>query len=142
MQVRHPTLITELENPATIQVRWSVEWKRWDSLPYTEAYPDTHTEDEADLLYVPMYSVDGGKNFLDMLTNQPVVPGKIPWKVGVGPDPLRTLTDVNLGADEVFTWNTPAASFPEGTYVVRVEVYRASEALHYSHHQEKIYVNR
>ena len=142
VQMRHPTLITELQDPSAIDVVWSVEWRRWDGMAYTEAYPSTHAEDEADLIYVPMYSVDGGGTWKDMQRGEPVVPGEMPWVEGLGPDPARTLRDTAPGADEMFTWSTPASDFPEGSYLVRVEVYRASESLHYSHHQEKIYVNR
>ena len=40
------------------------------------------------------------------------------------------------------TTSTPKARFPEGSYVIRIDAYRASESLHYSQHMEKIYVNR
>ncbi len=59
-----------------------------------------------------------------------------------GPDPALTLADGTAGGDESWTWSTPAGRFPEGSYLVRIEAYRASESLHYSHHVEKIYVNR
>jgi hypothetical protein len=77
-----------------------------------------------------------------MLQGDPVEPGQIPWLPGTGPDPARTLTDQVPGGDESFTWNTPALTYPEGSYLVRIEAYRASESLHYSQHVEKIYVNR
>ena len=69
-------------------------------------------------------------------------PGTMPWIEGVGPDPARVLRDVHPGANETWTWATPRATFPQGTYRVCVESYRASESLHYSQHVEKIYVNR
>jgi hypothetical protein len=50
--------------------------------------------------------------------------------------------DAVPAGDETFTWATPAASFPEGTYLIRIEGYRTGESLHYAHHQEKIYVSR
>ncbi len=142
LQIRNPTLITELENPSTIQVQWSTEWSRWDGLPYTESYPASHTEDEADLVYVLSYSPDGGRTWLNMLDDQPTELGVIPWIDGVGPDPARTLKDAAPGANESWTWSTPAARFPQGSYLIRIEGYRSSESLHYSHHVEKIYVNR
>ena len=142
VQIRTPTLVTELDNPSTVDVRWSIEWKRWDGQVYTSAYPTTHAEDETDLLYVPMYSVDNGRTWRDMLRDEVVEPGRIPWLAGTGPDPARTLVDQVPGGDESLLWSTPAASYPEGSYLVRVEAYRASESLHYSQHVEKIYVNR
>ena len=65
-----------------------------------------------------------------------------PWVEGVGPDPARTQGDMSPGAEEVWTWSTPREDFPEGSYLIRVESHRASESLHYAHHQEKIYVER
>jgi hypothetical protein len=99
-------------------------------------------ENEAELVYVLMYSGDGGVTWKNMRDNSPAEPGEIPWIVGVGADPAKTRTDQNVNADETWVWPTPAASFPEGTYLVRIESYRASESLHYSQHMEKIYVNR
>ncbi|MFV1958724.1 MAG: hypothetical protein ACC662_04855, partial [Planctomycetota bacterium] len=142
LQIRSPTLITELENPSSIQVQWSTEWTRWDGLAYTESYPANFTQPESDLVYVLSYSKDGGKNWLNMLSDQPVELGKMPWIEGSGPDPAATLKDQNDGGDESWTWSTPKADFPEGSYLVRIEGYRSSESLHYSQHQEKIYVNR
>jgi hypothetical protein len=142
LQVRNPTLVTELEDPVTIPVRWSTEWRRWDGNQYTSNYPVVFAENEAELVYVLMYSADGGATWKNMRDESPAEPGVIPWINGVGPDPAKTLTDQNVNADETWNWPTPAGSFPEGTYLVRIESYRASESLHYSQHMEKIYVNR
>jgi hypothetical protein len=49
--------------------------------------------------------------------------------------------DVGIG-NEIYTWPTPATSFPEGSYVIRVEAYRTGQTLHYSFHQAKIYIAR
>ena len=46
------------------------------------------------------------------------------------------------GADEAFTWTVPAISFPEGSYLIRVEAYRTGARLHYSYHEEKVFLNR
>ena len=54
---------------------------------------------------------------------------------------MRTKADAGTG-NESFTWSTPAGSFPEGSYLVRIEGFRTSEAQHFVQHQEKIYVNR
>jgi hypothetical protein len=140
--IQQPTLITELESPETIPVTWSTEWKRWDDQKYTLSYPDNFSEPESALFYVPMYSKDNGETWLDMLDDQPVTPGTPPWTAGVGPDPSRTLDDVNPSGDETYTWSTPASKLPEGSYLIRIEAYRRTEALHYAQHQEKIYVSR
>jgi len=137
-----PTLITELENPATIDVRWRTEWTRWDGKPYTRSYASSFAESENDLVYVPMYSRDNGTTWLAMLDDQPIEAGRLPWLDGVGPDPARTLPDLIPGGDEVYAWAVPADKFAEGSYLVRVEAHRANESLHYAQHMEKIYVNR
>ena len=38
--------------------------------------------------------------------------------------------------------SVPSGSFPEGSYMIRVECYRQNQALHYSQHQSKIYIER
>ena len=60
VEIAAPTLVTELENPASIDVHWSTEWTRWDGRAYTESYAVDFNEDESDLVYVLMYSKDGG----------------------------------------------------------------------------------
>ena len=142
-EVLHPTLITELENPAQVEVRWSTEWKRWDGLSYTGQFPSNFTEDESELIHVLLYSRDGGNTWLNMRDDSAAAPGVIPWDdANNQPDPARVLADANNGGDESWMWPTPLANFPEGSYLIRIETYRASEALHYSQHMEKIYVNR
>jgi len=142
LEIKSPTLITELEDPSSVVVRWSVRWKRWDGNKYTDSYTETFAEFESDLTYVPMYSKDGGDTWLSMLNDQPVTPGAVPWIDGIGADPARTLADLNDGADETYTWATPESKLPQGSFVIRVEAFRNSEALHYTQHMEKIYVNR
>ncbi|MDJ0974996.1 MAG: prepilin-type N-terminal cleavage/methylation domain-containing protein [Planctomycetota bacterium] len=142
LQIQSPTLITELEDPVSIVVRWSTEWKRWDGLNYTESFADTFAEDETNLTYVLMYSTDGGKSWRHMTDNTEATPGEMPWIEGTGPDPAKTVADGNNGGDESWIWSTPAAGFPEGSYLIRIEGYRNTESLHYVQHMEKIYVNR
>ena len=55
---------------------------------------------------------------------------------------MAMLDGISAKAWGRMTWSTPAAGFPEGSYLVRIDAYRSSESLHYSQHMEKIYVNR
>jgi prepilin-type N-terminal cleavage/methylation domain-containing protein len=142
LQVKSPTLSTEIEDPASITVQWGVEWARWDGKPYTDSYTPGFAESETDLTYVPMYSRDGGDTWLSMMDDQPVTPGTVPWIEGVGVDPAKTLGDANDGADESYVWSTPIAKVPQGSYLIRIEAFRSTESLHYTQHMEKIYVNR
>ncbi len=141
VQILSPTLITELDDPATIEVRWRTEWTRWDGKKYTTSYPNGFSESTAALAYVPMVSKDNGKTWVSMLDGGDVTPGTMPWIDGVGRDPDKTLLDTNAG-DEVLTWNTPSGDMPKGSYLIRIEAFRLDESLHYTQHMEKIYVNR
>ena len=143
VQVRTPTLMTELEDPVVIPITWSVEWKRWDGLKYTTSYPDNFAEAQNDLVYVLLYSRDGGVTWHNMLDESAALLGELPWDVAAGgPDATRTIPDLNPAGDETWVWTTPSVTFPKGSYLIRVEAYRASEPLHYAQHMEKIYVNR
>jgi prepilin-type N-terminal cleavage/methylation domain-containing protein len=140
--ITHPTLVTELNDPSTIDIRWHVDWQRWDGLKYTTAFASGFSEAQTDLVYVALYSRDNGRTWINAKDGSAGDPGVLPLLAGGGGrDPAKTFGDAGPG-DEVFTWSTPAGSFPEGSYLIRVEGYRASEPLHYSSHQEKIYVNR
>ena len=136
-----PTIVTELTDPSASPVQWHVDWQRWDGLKYTTAYPATFKEQETDLVYVPLYSRDGGDEWLNMKDGSPATPGVLPWITGVGPDPVKTIPDAGVG-NQTYLWPTPKALFPEGTYLIRVDAFRRTEALHFAYHMEKIYVNR
>lgn len=140
VQITSPTILSELNNPAAVAVQWKVEWKRWDGLKYSNAYASTFSEAQSDLVYVLLYSNDGGGSWRNMKTGELATLGVLPWAGGV-PDPLRTWPDASAG-DESWSWPVPAATFPEATYQIRIEAYRKSEAQHFSQHQERIYVNR
>jgi hypothetical protein len=56
-------------------------------------------------------------------------------------DPASIWPDGGTG-DESWSMSTPVATFPEGSYMIRIECFRQAENLHYALHQEKIYVNR
>ncbi len=86
-----PTIVTEINSPASIPIIWKTEWKRWDGKPYTTAYAAGFAETESDLVYMALYSKDGGQSWLNMKTDAPETPGTLPWIVGTGPDPARTL---------------------------------------------------
>ena len=63
--------------------------------------------------------------------------------IGTQPtNPAYRVTDWNPKAPEIFTWSTPAAKFPRGSYLLRVEAYRAGQSLHYSHHMAQCYIDR
>ena len=141
VQIKSPTIVTELTDPVTVPVQWKIEWKRWDGLPYTTNFAAGFTELESDLVYVLYYSRDGGTSWLNMKDGTAAALEQLPLNGAGLPDPAKTIADTITG-DESFNWSTPAAAYPEGTYVIRIEAYRKSEQLHFAYHQEKVYVNR
>jgi len=132
--IRFPTASEELSDPTSIPIRWETLWTRWDGRPYSVSSSSNPGETETQLRYVLMYSKDNGLSWLHVLDDSTAHPGRLPA-------PAYLLPDQGTGP-ELYNWPTPAASFPEGSYLVRVEVYRSTESLHYAHHTEKIYIDR
>ena len=135
MRIISPTEITELQDPNTVNVEWSVIWKRWDGKSYTMSFPADYTQDEMELEYVLLYSLDGSKTWRYMQDDTPATPGVRPT------GSTYLVADTGQG-DESYVWPTPSTKFPEGSYLVRVETYRTSESMHYSFHQVKVYLQR
>ena len=50
--------------------------------------------------------------------------------------------DAVAAGDESYVWATPADSFPPGVYRIPVETYQSGSRLHYSFHEERIYIDR
>ena len=132
--IRYPTGITELSNPESIPVKWETLWTRWDGRPYSTTTSPNPGETETRLRYALLYSTDNGATWKHVLDNSAATPGRLP------PSSLL-LADHGTGPEE-HVWPTPAATFPEGSYLIRIEVYRNTESLHYAHHTEKIYIDR
>jgi hypothetical protein len=135
VEIISPTEITELRDPSTITVLIRTEWHRWDKLRYTTTTPWSFAEDERWIDYVVMYSPDNGVSWRNVLDDSPVVPGEKPE------DPLQVINDSGIG-DEIVSWSVPAVSYPEGGYVLRVEGYRRGTSLHYSRHENRIFIQR
>lgn len=133
--ITSPTATTEINGPSSIDLTWHTEWRRWDGIPYTTRFPAGYTQPDSGLEYVLLYSADNGVTWRHMQDDSVAT-------LGVLPAAGLRVADAAAGADETYTWNTPPASFPRGTYRIRVEAYRTSARLHYSFHEERIYVNR
>ncbi|MCB9876643.1 MAG: hypothetical protein H6835_03485 [Planctomycetes bacterium] len=133
VEIESPTTITELMNPDEIEVLFGIEWTRWDGLDYSET--GTFSEDESQLRYRILYSPDNGATWRYVQDDSETRIGQAP------DDPLVTLSDAGAG-QESFTWSTPSAAFPAGSYLLRVECYRDGAQVHYSWHQNRIYIQR
>ncbi|MCA8943901.1 MAG: hypothetical protein KDB80_15160 [Planctomycetes bacterium] len=135
VEILSPTEISEINNPTSIDIQFSAEWTRWDGQPYTGSTSGSFAEAEGELEYVIMYSPDIGTTWRYIQNDAVAVPGTKPTDASV------IVADAGAG-DETVNWSVPAGSFPEGSYLIRVECYRQNQALHYSQHQSKIYIER
>ncbi len=132
MEIQSPTDITELIDPSTIDVQYGVSWTRWDGIPY--AVTGSYSESEAQLEYVLMYSNDGGATWLFMQDDSPATPGQRPSSTYLVPD-------AGVGV-ETYSWNVPSGSFPQGSYLLRIDCYRQGAQVHYAYHKTKIFIQR
>ncbi|MBK8974978.1 MAG: hypothetical protein IPM29_03560 [Planctomycetes bacterium] len=135
VEIVSPTEITELRNPTSIDIQIQLEWLRWDRLPYTTSTPANFAEDEEKIDYVVLYSPDNGVSWRNLRDDSIAFVGEKPA------DPQLLFRDSGVGA-EVVRWSVPAARFPEGGYLLRVEAYREDMALHYSVHQVRVFIQR
>ncbi len=131
VSISSPAITDEFNAPTTINVVWSSTWTRWDSLPYTAAYA-TVTYSGPSLTYNLKYSPNGGSNwyFIDSSGNATLVAAK----TGV-PNSAYNVTPP-------LTWQVPAATFPQGNYLLMVEAYRSGRNLHYAYHQRRVFIRR
>ncbi|MGA7615981.1 MAG: prepilin-type N-terminal cleavage/methylation domain-containing protein [Thermoanaerobaculia bacterium] len=127
--IASPNDSMELDDPASIDVQWNVQWLRWDGKKYTPGYPAGFAEDTP-LQFVTLYSRDNGKTWLYMQDDSPANPGARPS------DPAKLVTATS------YSWGVPSGSFPKGNYLIRVEAYRGNRTLHYSFHEYRAYIKR
>jgi hypothetical protein len=122
-----------LENPSSVDIKWSTEWKKWNGEKYTSSYSDSFSETET-LSFFVLYSVDGGATWKYVKDGSDATLGEIPRDANG--NVISSLK--SSGGQE--TWST--SSLPQGTYFIRVECYRDNFNLHYSYHQAQIYIKR
>lgn len=126
--ITSPNDSTDINNPTTLSITWDRQWRRWDALPYSPSYPNNFAEDTT-VRYTLMYSRDNGRTWLHVTDETPATPGVRPAS-----SYLQTAT--------TYSWSVPAASFPKGNYVIRVEAYRDEVPLHYAFHQYRAFIKR
>lgn len=133
VEIASPTDITELNDPSEIDVLFGTTWTRWDGLPYTET--GTFAEDESLLEYSITYSNDNGTTWRFVQDDSITKISELPTAS------MYLVSDMAIG-DETYTWDTPTADFPEGSYLLRIECYRDGAQTHYAWHQNKIFIQR
>jgi hypothetical protein len=132
VEITSPTDITEINGLTSIDIQYDVDWKRWDGMPYTAT--GTFSEAESQLEYVMMYSKDGGTTYQYMRDDTAATPG-------IRPASAYLVADAGAGG-ETYPWSIPAATFPEGSYRLRIDCFRQGAAVHYSFHEAKIFIQR
>jgi hypothetical protein len=115
-------------NPTSVNVTWNSSWKKWDGTSYTSDYAAGYTE-TTPLVYQVEYSRDNGDTWQFCANNATA-------KVGVK-NPGNWTTATTLAWDVSNT-----ASFPKGSYILKVECYRRDIDLHYSYDQIQLYFSR
>lgn len=133
LEIEYPNDISELMGVTAIDIQFDIDWTRWDGLPYTQS--GTFNEDESLLEYVIMYSRDNGTTWLYVQDNTLATPGYHPENAAY------LVPDLSIGA-ETFNWLTPAPTFPEGSYLLRIDCFRQGAQVHYAFHRTKIYIQR
>jgi type II secretory pathway pseudopilin PulG len=137
VKITDPNPNTNLRNPSSVTVGWSEEWKRWDGQPYSSAYVGAYTPDFT-MKYIVMYSKSNG-------SPDPTNGSDSGWWYWDGtPVPSLGARDLTKAVPSGLSYvlNTPSSTFPEGTYLFRVEGYRVGYPLHYSFHQYRGYIER
>jgi type II secretory pathway pseudopilin PulG len=132
--VTKPDDKTNLNNPSSIPIAWSLAWKRWDGLKYTTAYPgpNNYTGETMTIKYALLYSTDNGKSWMYLKDDSPA-------KLGVKPSASYEMTATSLSP----AWDvSDTKKFPEGTYMIRVEAYREGFPQHYAFHQYRFFLRR
>jgi len=127
-----PNDITELNNPSRVAIQYSAQWQRWDGLPYTAS--GAFGENESELQYAIYYSNDGGTLWYHVQDDTLGTPGERPA--------AAYLVNDMVTGNESYTWNLPAARFPEGSYLLRIDCFRIGAQVHFSYHKTKFYINR
>ncbi|MCX7795386.1 MAG: type II secretion system GspH family protein [bacterium] len=126
ISITSPTETDEINNPESINIEWSLEWKRWDGKPYSNY---TYTN-PPQVIYAVKYSTDGGKTWKYIQDDQPT-------SLGERPDNAHKLENVSS-----YRVSTPSSKFPMGTYIFMVEAHRRDIYNHYAFHQRRIFIRR
>jgi hypothetical protein len=132
--ITEPDPSDDLDNPTSIDIKWSTDWKKWNGEKYTSSYADTFSETES-LSFFVIYSDDGGSTWKYVKDSSlEATLGEIPRDANG-----NVITSVKSSGSEV-NWST--SSLAKGTYFIRVECYRDNYNLHYSYHQSQIYIKK
>jgi hypothetical protein len=130
LEITSPSEVDSLQDPTIIPIAWETEWLRWDDEKYLTGYPDGFSESD-DLVFAVKYSIDSGATWRYMQDDTACL-------TGVRPD-----TSHECSSADHYGWDVSnSGAFPEGSYIIRTEVFREDFSLHYSYHQRRIFIQR
>jgi len=124
--ISSPTIGQQFLNPTNISIQWSSAWTRWDGQLYTDTYSAGFSE-AVTTTYNIKYSTNTGKSWVFADDNSAASAGVL---------------NSAHSFSSPYTWNTPASTFHEGDYLIRVEQYRQNYPLHYTYHEREVYLQR
>ena len=135
--ITNPNVNTALTSPTSVNTAWTINWMRWDNKPYASNYPANYSETTT-LKYAVLYSKTNGipDASRNILTGWFYAQDDTTAYPGVKPDTQHEVTATS------YNWLTPAANFPEGNYLIRVEAYREGYPQHYAYHQFRAFIKR
>jgi hypothetical protein len=122
-------------DPVSLQLRWQVQYLRFDGEPYTPLHPGGFTETEHTLVYRLLTSSDQGVTWRSLLTGQAANLREFP------DDLADRVSDVALG-NEILVVPMPSEQFPTGEHLFRVEAFDTSRRCHCAAHQAVVLVRR
>ena len=144
--ITDPNENTDLKQKSSITIGWSTTWKRWDGQNYTIDPLYATWFETLTMKYAVLYSPSNG--YPDPKNANPTgwfyVSDNTVATPGVKPNVAHEVSQVIAGATTTnsVTWNTPSATFPQGSYLIRIEGYRDTWPLHYSFHQYRAFFQR
>ena len=134
LEIESPTDITELNDPSSIDILYGIEWARWDGSP---VHDDGHLRRERGVARVRDHVFAGQRRHVAARAGR-----YARLRPERGRRRATVIADDAGAGDETYTWSVPSAQFPEGSYLIRIDCYREGAQVHYSWHQNKIFIQR
>jgi hypothetical protein len=135
VEVIEPTEEMRLADPASLVLRWKVNFVRFDGQAYTSSYPVGFSEPEQDLTYSILFSRDQAKTWRNALDGSAAQPGVRPS------NPALLLQDAGTGAER-YVLPTPASLYVGAEYVFRVDCFHRTRQPHSAYHQVRLLLTR
>lgn len=161
LRVVFPNDTTRIEDWDNINIKWKIDWNRWNGESYSDqgldTYNQTNVAPSSNIFFKILYSDDGLETWKYIQDDETVAEG-------VCKDEDHSANEINgdtfISAEDmdtdgtndtwIYTYNWDISNrtdFPEGVYYLRIEAYRKDASgnylqTHYSYHQQRIFVER